>query len=117
VSSQTFAVNASNDLYIDGSGNLAIFYNRDAVLQNCEHVAKAQLGEMVLDTDQGIPYFQTVWNGVPNLPQFQAALRRAFLGVADVVEVVSLIVSQVDDGLGYTAIIRTIYGTGAINGV
>jgi hypothetical protein len=105
-----------NDLYIGPDGNLAIVYDLQAVLQACEHAAKAQLGEMFLATDQGIPNFQLIWVGVPNLIQWQAALRSAWLNIPDVVDIVSLIGDQVGDILTYTAIIRTSFGTGAISG-
>jgi hypothetical protein len=85
-------------------------------LQDCAQVAKLQLGEAVLNTNLGVPYFQTVWNGVPNIQQFTSSLRSAFLSVTGVVEVVSLITSQTDNVLSYTAVIRTIYGSGGISG-
>lgn len=113
---QTFAVNAANDMYVDEFGNLAIVYDLQAVLQICEHVAKTRLGEVALSVNEGIPYFQTVWNGMPNFQQFEAALRQAFFGVTGVIEVVSLGVSQTGNILNYTAVIRTVYGTGAISG-
>jgi hypothetical protein len=73
-------------------------------------------GEIIFDINQGIPFFQTVWNGVPNYQQYTAALRLAFLNVPGVVEVVSLMTEQVNNELRYTAVIRTIYGSGGING-
>jgi hypothetical protein len=108
----------TNDLYIDPlSGNIATFRDLPAVLQACEHAAKTILGEMILNADQGIPYFQTVWNGSPNLVQFEAALRAAFLAVTNVVEVVSVISSVTTPNiLSYTAIIRTTFGGGTISG-
>ena len=113
---QTFAVNTQNDLYLDNNGNLAIVYDLTATLQACAQAAKTLLGEMVLNINQGIPYFQTVWVGVPNQQQFNAALRGAFFSVAGVVEVVSLMTQQVNNALQYTAVIRTIYGTGGLTG-
>lgn len=113
---QTFAVNDNNDIFINNTGNLSIVFGLTAVLQVCEQYAKALLGEMVLNTNLGIPYFQTVFNGVPNLQQYTAALRLAFLTVPDVLEVVSLITGQTGSTLSYTAIIRTIYGSGGISG-
>jgi hypothetical protein len=113
---QLFATNDTNDMYIGKDGNLVIFRDLPAILQACEHVAKTILGEMILAIDQGIPYFQTVWNGSPNYQQFAAALRNAFLGVDGVVEVVSLIVSQTTEVVSYNAVIRTIFGGGAISG-
>ena len=113
---QTLSVNAKNDIFLDKAGNLSISYDLQATLQDCQQVAKLQLGEAVLNTNLGVPYFQTIWVGVPNIQQWTSSLRAAFLSVAGVVEVVSLITSQVDDVLQYNAIIRTIYGAGAING-
>jgi hypothetical protein len=113
---QTFAVNDNNDLFIDANGNLSITSGLEAVLQNCEHAAKAQLGEMVLDTTRGIPNFDTIWVGVPNIPQFEAALGAALRNVTDVIDVISLVTRLEQDVLIYEATIKTIYGVGVING-
>lgn len=113
---QTFATNALNDIYIGADGNLAIAMGEQAVLQACATAAKAQLGEMVLAINNGIPNFQTVWVGAPNLAIFQSYLRRTLQNVEGVIEVTELTTS-VDGGvLSYTATIRTIYGLAAING-
>jgi hypothetical protein len=112
----TLAVNSNNDIYVGNDGNLAIVYNLEATLQACAQAAKTQLGEMVLATDQGIPNFQTVWVGTPNLPQFEAAVRYALLNVPGVTGIQSFITSMQGTSLLYTAIIVTIYGTGNING-
>lgn len=116
MTARCFAVDANNDLYIASDGNLAIVTELQGTLQACAHAAKTQLGEMVLATGQGIPNFQVIWVGVPNIPQFEAAVRTAVLGVPGVVEVVSFLAGVENDILTYTAVIRTIYGTGAING-
>jgi hypothetical protein len=109
----TFAVNDKNDFYLNSIGNLAFAYDLTAILQQCEQAAKTLLGEMVYHTNDGLPYFQTLWVGVPNIAQYTSALRRAFVSVGGVLEVVSLLTSQgADNDLSYTAIIRTIYGTG-----
>lgn len=122
----TFAVTAdTNDLYLDQNGNIAIIYDLEAVLQACGQAAKTILGEMVLQTNQGIPYFESVWNGVPNLPQFEAVLRTAWLAVPGVLEIVRLVTTQTNNvvipgtsitttALIYSATIRTEYGTGNI---
>jgi hypothetical protein len=108
----TFAANDTNDIYLDAIGNIAFAYDVTAILQQCEQAAKTLLGEMVYNTNQGIPYFQVLWVGVFNIAQFTAALRTAFLAVGGVLEVVSLITSQTNNTLSYTAMIRTIYGNG-----
>ncbi len=113
---KTLSVNENNDLYLGIDGNISVSIGLRAVLEDCEHVIKTRLDEVALNTDQGIPYFQTVWNGIPNLIQFQAAVRVAILQIADVVEVVSLNTKIVDDAVEYRAVIRTTYGEGTING-
>lgn len=113
---QTFAVNSNNDLYIGKDGNLAIVTGLEAVLQNCAHVAQAILGSCVLQTNYGVPYFQLVFNGVPKIQQFQAALRQAFLGVDGVIDVISLTTTNEKDILTYQAVISTIYGNASLNG-
>lgn len=119
---------ASNDIYLDGDGNISLSVDLQAVLQACSQAAQTLLGEMIYNTDQGIPYFQTLWVGVPNIQQFTGALRAAFLAVPNVVEVVTLFTSQVNnpnlpvnqsqsaDILTYTAVIRTIYGSAGLTG-
>ena len=104
-----------NDIYLDSGGNIAVSTNIQAILENCAQAAKTRLGEEVLHTDQGIPYFTTVFIGVPNLPQTQAAFRAAWLAVAGVLEVISLIMTQEENTLLYTAIIRTTEGIGELN--
>lgn len=113
---KVFASNENNDLYIASDGNLAIKTALEGVIQACEHAVKAQLGEMILAIDQGVPNFQTVWNGSPNLPQFEAYVRKAITGVAGVIEVKELQSDVVENVLVYSATIRTIYGEALVNG-
>lgn len=121
---QTLSANVNNDvpgvayddIYLDRRGNISISYDLDAVLQACAQAAQTVLGEIIFDVNQGIPFFQTVWNGIPNFQQYTASLRLAFLNVSNVVEVVSLFTNQVDNELQYTAVIRTTFGSGGISG-
>jgi hypothetical protein len=121
---QTFAVNPNNDLYIDAQGNLAIVYDIEAVAQACKQAALTLLGEMVLQTNQGIPYFTAVWVGVPNIPAFESALRTSWLaiqGVTGIMELTTTIGPYTPPGmtlpitaLSYSAIIETIFGSANI---
>lgn len=113
---RVFAVDENNDLYLNSQGNLAINVDLQAVLQNCEHAAKSQTEEMIYAYDEGVPNFQTIWNGAPNIAQWQSAMRRTLLAVNGVLEVVSLEVQTANNVLSYSAIIRTIYGEGVLNG-
>lgn len=106
---------SDNDIYLDSVGNLSVSTSIQAILENCAQAAKTRLGEEVLHTDQGIPYFTTIFVGVPNLEQAQAAFRAAWLAVTGVIEVLSLVFAQQDNTLFYSAIIRTTEGTGELN--
>lgn len=121
---QTFAVNENNDLYIDDNGNIAIVYNQEAILQACKQAALTLLGEMVLQTNQGIPYMQAVWVGVPSIPAFEGALRASWLsvsGVTGISQLTTIVGPYMPPGtnisitaLSYSATINTIFGTGDI---
>ena len=110
------AVDANNDIYIARNGRLAIKTGLSAVIQACEHAVKAQLGEMLRAVDKGVPNFDLIWNGRPNTAQYDSELRRAILGVADVVRVVRLDIQNRNGVLSYTATIQTIYGEGVFSG-
>ena len=113
----------TNDLFLNDAGNIAIAgstqTNADqlnAVLMACATAAKAQLGEMVLQTNVGVPNFQLIWNGVPNIPQWRAALIAILRSVEGVVDVLSLTTSQATQNvLSYQAVILTQYGQGVVN--
>ena len=107
---------AYDDIYLNSVGNISISYDINAVLEACAQAAQTVLGEIIFDVNQGIPFFQTIWNGIPQVQQYTAALRVAFLNVPNVVEVVSLMTTQVNNDFQYTAIIRTTFGTGGISG-
>lgn len=111
----TFAVTQDNDLFIGSDGNLSIATGIRAVLFAAQQAAQTQLGEMLFAVDQGIPNFQTVWNGAPNVAPFEAALRRTLLAVPGVNGVLALTVVVAENKLTYQATIQTIFGTGAIN--
>lgn len=113
---QTFGVDSNNDLFLaKATGNISFSRDLQAVLECCAHVAKARLSEMVLATDRGLPFFETVFNGVPNLAQFEASLRAAILGVANVLEITALTIALKGNALTYQATIATTYGIGTIS--
>lgn len=114
--SRVISVDANNDLYIGADGSLAMSTALEAVLQACEQAAKTQLGELMYATNQGLPNFAAVWDGAPNLLQFEAYLRRTLSGVEGVTGIESLSTSIAANKLSYLVTIQTIYGLGAING-
>lgn len=113
---RTLAVDANNDIYLGATGSLAIAENLAAVMQAAQQAAQTMLGEMEYAVDEGMPNFAVVWNGTPNVSQFDAALRRALLGVPHVTGVSSLTITRADNAVNYKATISTDYGPGVLNG-
>lgn len=113
---RTLAVDTNNDIFVGGDGNLSIAVGIDAVMFACQQAVQTMLGEMVFAVDEGMPNFDAVWNGSPNVIQFEAYLRRTILAVPDVTNVDSVTIDATGEALVYAAVIRTIYGVGAING-
>lgn len=106
------AVNDQNDLYIGPDGNLALVFDIEAVKQACEHAVKAILNEMIYNSNNGVPYFETIWRlgGSPNLSQYEAAVRATILAVDGVTGIQELDISINNNQLSYSATINTIYG-------
>jgi len=111
-----FGVDSDNDMFVGPDGNIAIISGIDAVKQACEHVMKTMLTEMVLAYNQGLPNFQTVWVGAPNIQQFEAASRSSLSAVPNVIQVVEFDTIVLNNVLAYTATIQTSFGDVVING-
>lgn len=112
----TLAVDADNDLFLTPTGDLAFAVDAEAVAQSSVQAARTLRGELVLDVTLGIPYFDTVWTGVPNIRQFEAALRQRLLAVRDVRGIVSLSTAHNGSVLSYVATLSTTFGSVTING-
>ena len=90
----SIARNAQGDIYLDASGNLAMVTDEAAVSQNCIEAMKVRLGECVLNTLRGLPYFQAIWNNW-RPAQFIAAARAQLLTVPNVIAVTAFTLEQV----------------------
>ena len=112
----TFGTDDTSDLFLLSDGNIAVLSGLDAVLSACETASKAQRGEMVLATGLGIPNFQAVWVGAPNIPLWESALRVTLESVPGVLQVTDLTTSTQNNTLSYVATIVTQYGTGTVSG-
>lgn len=115
MSTLTFAINDNNDLYLDDSDNIAMHVDLLAVQDACLGACRTILGEMVFYINEGLPNFQAIWNGTPDLAQYDAALRATLLAVPDVLEVTSIELEQTGNILNYTVTILTTYGQAQID--
>lgn len=112
---RSFAFDSRNDITLGTDGRIAIASGLEACLFACQNVAQTLQGEAQFDIELGLPNFDTIWNGQPNLPQFEASLRAALLGVSGVVSIPSLEVSLSGGVVRYSATIETQFGTGPLN--
>lgn len=112
----SLAVNTRNDLVIGADGNLSFTSDLAAITQAAQHAAQTMLGEMIYAADEGLPNFEVIWSGRPNLPQFDAYLRRAILAVDGVQQIVELTSDASGGVLNYRAVIQTVFGTAVLNG-
>lgn len=104
---QIFAVDEKNDLYLDDRRNLAISTGAQAVLEQCEHVMKVALGEIVLDVTRGVLSFDDLLSGSPNLLQFEFRSRNALQNVDGVEEVRRFNYTFENNVIEYDALIKT----------
>lgn len=116
---QSLATNTNNDIYIGTNGNLVMFNGQNAVEQACMNASRASLGEEVLNVAAGLPFFQAVFTGVPNIAVYENYLRQALLAVDGVIAVPSLnarIIKNSEDRsvLSYTATIKNRFGLRSI---
>lgn len=107
---QSIALNANNDIFIGSDGNLAFVTGVDAVQQDCETALKAQLGEMIFNTNAGMPTFNDIWQS-KNFIKWEAAARATLANINGVVRVVSFIMTVANDAFSYVATIQTVYSS------
>lgn len=109
------AGNFKNDIYLDADGDIAWFTDLDAVRDDCETAMKAQLGEMVLSLDTGVPTLDTVWSQWKPL-QFEAAARAMLLTVPNVSAVKTFNITRNAGVATYVAQIQTTFGSTTVSG-
>lgn len=112
---RTFTRNGNNDIYIANDGRLAISTGLEAVKEACETASYALLAEMIYSQNRGLPYFQTIWTGAPNVAIFRRYLINTLLAIDGVTDVQSVTAQVQNNTLKYTAEIVTIYGATVIS--
>jgi aspartate/tyrosine/aromatic aminotransferase len=112
----TIARNKNNDLYLDSHGNIAMVSGRDAYAQIINAKMKTSRGEMQLNIDKGIPYFQTVFAD-PNLANiWESEILKMLLSLPFVIDVVSFDYEVSNNMIKYKAEIKTDEGIIISNG-
>lgn len=112
---KTIATNSSNDMFLDGSGNVAFNTGVDAIKDICASATKMRLGEAIYQTNLGMPMFESIFKGTPNVAIYESYLRKTIMTVDGVISIKSLTASVSDGVFSYKATIETRYGLAYLN--
>lgn len=113
----SFERDANNDLTLNSKNDISMVSRLNACLQSCESAVSTILGEKIYNQNEGIPAFDIIWNGVPNLAQARLAIINTIEKVDNVIEVSDFDFIATDNEFKYTATIKTTFGLGNINNV
>jgi hypothetical protein len=103
-------VDRNNDFNIGRGGSFEFVEGKEALSQLCVQYARASTGEMLSKKQDGMPFFQSVFDRQPSVAQFEAAFRKRMKQVPQVRSVVSFDGSINDSVLSYYAVIESDYG-------
>lgn len=113
--STIFEINSDNGFLVKG-GTINRVSGLAAVVINCQHEVQTIRGEDPFRKNKGMPNFQTIWNGTPNVLQFEFFLRQTLLAVKNVDRVSNFQAEVVDNVLNYSIVIETPFGSDLITG-
>lgn len=111
-------LNENNDIYIDSNGNLALCKDIEAVKTAVSCATKTNYGEIVLNTNLGVPYFTTIFTAHPDIELWKSYMQEAILSIPKVLGI-SYFKTYIDNKknlLTYATVINTEYGEAEING-
>lgn len=111
----SLATNSNNDIFMGPDYNLALVRDLAATVQDCQNAMEAQLGEMPLAADRGVPTMATVWSNYKPA-QFEAAARAILLTVPNVTGIKSFTITQVGDQARYSVEIQSTFGPATVAG-
>jgi len=109
----TLSVNEANDIYLV-NGDLAVSSGKTAQGQIINAAIRTRRGELQLDTERGIPYFETVFESPSkdNIDLWESSVRDTIMGF-DFVESIEKFDIQMDyerNVLRYSAKVKTVDG-------
>lgn len=112
---RTLAINGQNDIYLDATGNLALDTGKQALADIATNKTRTLYGEVPLDAQAGIPFFDVVFN------KFDTSLFKQFLfatlkEVPEVTEVLQYSYEVKNGILTYSAVLKTSEGEVTVNG-
>ena len=106
----TIAFDRNSDLFLDGQGNLAMATGRYALSYITLNAIRTVRGELVYNTEAGVPYFTTVFENPPNLRLWEYYVRENALAVDGVISVDSFLCEIKNNAVSYEMVMSTEWG-------
>lgn len=103
---QTIATDASNDIFLNSKGFLALAQGREATADIALHNVRVLAGEDDLNTLNGVPYFDVVFNDVPDIDLFTMFATAEIEKAPGVLKVTAFETEIKDNILKYSATIK-----------
>ena len=104
---KTFAQDSHNDIRIGSDGQFATVDGLDAYSAVIADVVRTVRGELQLDTERGVPYFETVFKSVNGIDIWKNDVRKRILEFPFVKSIDSFEASYANKKLEYTLHIST----------
>ena len=98
------------------AGRIQTVSNLDSSLTIIDNTVRSQLGEYIYKTDKGIDYWDNVFGANPNFQLFESQVRSNVLDLSFVERIESFEYTVKNNTLSYAMNVKTIYGSGVING-
>lgn len=113
---KTLALDSNNDISFNSLGNFYFLEDIEALKQTIQNVVLTNYGEIILNNELGVDYFNTVFSPQPDLFKFKKQVINQTEQVEGVVNVSGFDMQVNGDTLNYTMTVVTIYGDITING-
>ena len=114
---KTFSQDSHNDIRIGSDGQFATVDGLDAYSAMIADVVRTVRGELQLDTERGVPYFETVFKSVNGIDIWKNDVRKRVLALSFVRSIDSFSASwkPEDHILSYSMTVSTDNGTVTIS--
>ena len=106
----------TNDIYLDGNGNLAILTGAEAIASQCLCACRTLQGEIGSNMNQGVPYMDLLYSQQPKLDLLRLYLMNIVNNSEDVVSIKNFNFELNNNQLQYNIEISTVYGDTIIHG-
>ncbi|MGN0024953.1 MAG: hypothetical protein ACI351_05920 [Candidatus Avelusimicrobium sp.] len=108
---KTIATDQTNDIFLTPSGDIALATDDVATMQTIRHAVLTSRGELPLDQQAGVPYFNTVFTDAPNLEVFRQEVQRAAEAVETVRSVEDFLMQVQNKTLKYQMRVKLTNGS------